>query len=319
MEEINRSTQINECRAELSSWRSQGKTKTTGWRQCLELTEELDHCFETNDTDRTLAAKWASAALRATSAPYSLKEVLAVLVDWERGAIDCFRRVSRRMEVSPSLMLTWRSYVASVRQDALLSLGDEQGEMLRTWFWTVQDQYETTLTRLQHDRLTGILNEVGFIEKLDEVCAHLGKRSTMVVVFCEFDGLREVNRAYGGAWGNYALQTFAIRLQSGTRDKDLLGRIQGAAFAVCVAGGNKQELSRITGRVRDLLAAPLNLHGAQVRLPFVLGTAEFPKIARDAKSLLRAAEVDARKSPAITPVKSLSVLPPKIEPTVGKS
>ncbi len=106
------------------------------------------------------------------------------------------------------------------------------------------------------DDLTGLLNRRGFFKRAEQELAAVREAGrSALVLFLDLDGLKELNDREGHEAGDRLLTEAADVLRTTFRDQDVLARIGGDEFAVCVPGMGDvdrvvERLRGDTGRVR---------------------------------------------------------------------
>jgi diguanylate cyclase (GGDEF)-like protein/PAS domain S-box-containing protein len=164
-----------------------------------------------------------------------------------------------------------RQGVASFRE--LLPLGD--GRLLERDYapvldegqpfghlWIYRDVTERERARRHHgqqreggwlshvDELTGLHNRRGFV---DLARAHLDEavreKRTMLVIFSDLDGLKQINDRFGHQTGDRALFDFAALLRNAFRERDLVGRLGGDEFVVLVTDGSGASAAELVTRL----------------------------------------------------------------------
>lgn len=94
-----------------------------------------------------------------------------------------------------------------------------------------------------HDQLTGALTSRGFFAATDALLAADPMAHYCILRFTIL-GLRHTNQAHGFAAGDHLLKVVARMVLSHLiSDKEVLGRVDGDGFAVCLLGGPKRAIS----------------------------------------------------------------------------
>jgi diguanylate cyclase (GGDEF)-like protein len=100
-----------------------------------------------------------------------------------------------------------------------------------------QDQRIAYLQDLsQTDDLTGLMNRRGFMDQFRRALAHARRYGHQgLLLYCDLDGFKSVNDAYGHAAGDALLQLTGKTLTAAVRDCDIVGRLGGDEFAIVLA------------------------------------------------------------------------------------
>lgn len=141
-----------------------------------------------------------------------------------------------------------------------------------------------------HDELTGLPNRAALLQGLRERCTPRGSLERFVLVLMNIDRFKLFNEAHGHSMGDEVLRAMGQALRA-TMDADCqVMRLAGDEFAlIATSSGSGDTAVEIVTRVRRLLGSPLLVAGQEFFLDASLGIALYPNSARDADSLLRAA------------------------------
>jgi len=133
------------------------------------------------------------------------------------------------------------------------------------------------------DPLTGLFNRRAFAERLlaqVAACGDSGRGLTYVMI--DVDDFKHVNDSRGHAYGDAVLKRLADTLMRNSRAEDVVGRFAGDEFVVLLADVDPELARTLVARLsNDLKTQDLSCS---------LGAAIFPRDARDAASLLAAAD-----------------------------
>lgn len=90
--------------------------------------------------------------------------------------------------------------------------------------------------RALRDPLTGLANRDAFFGRVEEACRRSAVRAghATAVIYLDVDGFKSVNDGLGHSGGDDLLRAIAGALSRGARPTDLVARIGGDEFAVCV-------------------------------------------------------------------------------------
>jgi diguanylate cyclase (GGDEF)-like protein/PAS domain S-box-containing protein len=102
------------------------------------------------------------------------------------------------------------------------------------------------------DELTGCYNRASIMRALEGQVASGKRRAERAVVFVDVDLFKAINDQHGHAVGDQLLSEVARRLQSGVRDRDMVGRIGGDEFLiVCPEIGGPEEAMKLARRLAE--------------------------------------------------------------------
>jgi diguanylate cyclase (GGDEF)-like protein len=108
------------------------------------------------------------------------------------------------------------------------------------------------LTRLADiDGLTGLLNHRAFHQQLAAelaACERLSVRATVLLI--DLDHFKAINDRYGHGVGDEVLRSVGAAITSAVRAGDVVGRVGGEEFAVCLGAASPSEAHRTAERVR---------------------------------------------------------------------
>jgi diguanylate cyclase (GGDEF)-like protein/PAS domain S-box-containing protein len=120
--------------------------------------------------------------------------------------------------------------------------------------------------RARTDALTGLLNRNEIFERLSWMQEHRRQGDGQVaVLFCDIDHFKAINDTHGHAGGDAVLMALAQRLQSCSRQDDLVGRIGGDELLVVLKGMPSLEKAQaIAAKMHAAAKAPLTLASGEV-------------------------------------------------------
>jgi len=154
---------------------------------------------------------------------------------------------------------------------------------------TEQRQREAALRqRAQTDALTGALNRAGLFEALTAQLAP-GRDGGAGVLFCDVDGLKEVNDRFGHHAGDLVLVEVSRRLCALTAEGDVVARLGGDEFVIVCPGADQTRLAALAARVHAALADPLHTSDGVLAVAASVGTA-LGRPGADPDEVLRSAD-----------------------------
>jgi diguanylate cyclase (GGDEF)-like protein len=121
-----------------------------------------------------------------------------------------------------------------------------------------------------HDFLTGLANR----SLIDTEFARLSGSGRLSVVCLDLDGFKLVNDRHGHAAGDELLREVSRRLETGSREGDLVFRLGGDEFAILMPSVSEKEAVRSCRTLSSSLSAPYSLACGQVTIGASFGLAD---------------------------------------------
>ena len=148
-----------------------------------------------------------------------------------------------------------------------------------------------------HDELTGLPNRTLVVDRLEQELGRVTRSGGGVgVLFVDLDRFKHFNDTYGHVVGDSVLCTVADRLHGVLRAGDTVGRLAGDEFVmVCTDVDGPAAVSAVAQRVADVLGAPVQVGGADLRVRASIGVAMADHGAR-AEDLIRNADHAAHRA-----------------------
>ena len=123
-----------------------------------------------------------------------------------------------------------------------------------------------------HDALTGLANRVAFVDNLSQALSHVGRRSPgLAVMFIDLDRFKLINDRADHSAGDAVLREVSRRLVAVVRRVDLVARFGGDEFAAFAEVNDESEAVVLAERCRSVLAAPVPIGEAELRLTASVG------------------------------------------------
>ncbi len=143
-----------------------------------------------------------------------------------------------------------------------------------------------------NDSLTGLPNRRLFDDRLEQALRRHARdaSSPIVVLFMDLDGFKPINDRYGHKTGDVVLRHVATRIRDELRTGDTVARWAGDEFAVLVEGADDTQLAHLLDRLRQRIAAPMDIGPFTLSVGVSIGLARYPDEASDCASLIELAD-----------------------------
>jgi diguanylate cyclase (GGDEF)-like protein len=142
------------------------------------------------------------------------------------------------------------------------------------------------------DPMTGVANRRLLTELAEKAMAMARREGTgLSVLFLDVVRFKRINDSLGHAAGDQILKQLATRLEDSFRGSDIVARVGGDEFVICLPGVSTSENAiAAAGRVRQALSYPFRVRGQTLRLNARLGVALFPEHGESFDELLTHAD-----------------------------
>jgi diguanylate cyclase (GGDEF)-like protein/PAS domain S-box-containing protein len=141
---------------------------------------------------------------------------------------------------------------------------------------TSERNAEANLAHLaQHDALTGLPNRTLLTDRIQHA---LERRTTgtgqLALLFCDVDGFKNINDAYGHQVGDAVLKTIATRILSTIRPQDTVARMGGDEFVVlCEDLADPGTAAMVAARLSAAVAAVIPTSIGEIETTLSIGVA----------------------------------------------
>jgi diguanylate cyclase (GGDEF)-like protein len=142
-----------------------------------------------------------------------------------------------------------------------------------------------------HDALTGLPNRVLLDDRLAQAIAHADRDAqAFAVLMLDLDRFKLINDSFGHRSGDMVLNEVARRLQGLVRSIDTVARVGGDEFVLVVSPAVRADAEEIGKRANEVLCAPIQLEGVDLRISSSIGIAFYPTDGGSAESVLAHAD-----------------------------
>ena len=149
---------------------------------------------------------------------------------------------------------------------------------------------EALVHQALHDELTGLPNRAFMINSLRTRCVPDQINPSFVLILINLDRFKLFNEAHGPSMGDNVIKAVGSALRRVISEDCEVMRLAGDEFAlISAAHGKGEHAVDMVAAVKQLLSQPFQVAGQEIFVDASLGIALYPNSARDAESLLRAA------------------------------
>ncbi|MEN5424784.1 EAL domain-containing protein [Stenotrophomonas pennii] len=142
-----------------------------------------------------------------------------------------------------------------------------------------------------HDPLTQLPNRSLLQDRIEQAIEKARRRNHAVaVMFCDLDGFKTVNDAYGHQLGDRLLVKVSQRIGSLLRPQDTLARLGGDEFVIVLAIDEPDDAVVVAERIIAAVAEPFLIEAAELQVTASLGIALYPEDAADERELMANAD-----------------------------
>ncbi|BDY05455.1 hypothetical protein F0521_24960 [Ferrimonas sp. YFM] len=116
----------------------------------------------------------------------------------------------------------------------------------------VQKQKAKIKVSLETDALTKVLSRVSLMESCTKAVAEAKRREQpLSLVVFDLDHFKKINDTFGHAVGDWVLKTVSRVVRNSIRDKDILGRLGGEEFVICLPNTDIEQARQLSERCRE--------------------------------------------------------------------
>jgi diguanylate cyclase (GGDEF)-like protein len=139
-----------------------------------------------------------------------------------------------------------------------------------------------------HDHLTGLANRMLLHKRLEQAIAQARAHDQIVAVFLvDVDYFKQINDAYGHAFGDALLAAVGQRLLASVRQSDTVARLGGDEFVVIMPDIESiQDVERCGEQILSIVSSPIEIAGRSMTLTISIGASTFPDGGRTVEEIL---------------------------------
>jgi len=141
------------------------------------------------------------------------------------------------------------------------------------------------------DTLTGLANRGLLSQRLSGLLTSTIRPGSVAVLYIDLDDFKHVNDSLGHGGGDEALNAVAARLVQQVRKTTTVARMGGDEFAILLPASSAREAEALGRRIAEALEAPIKIGSTEVYQRASIGVALNSRLAADADTLLRNADM----------------------------
>lgn len=180
-------------------------------------------------------------------------------------------------------------------QEALMAFADHASVALTDvrMVETLREALSTARHDAMHDLLTGLPNRALLLDRLSQAAARSARnQSIAALLFCDLDGLKNVNDRLGHHTGDQLLVAVGVWFALQLREADTVARLGGDEFAVLLEDlESVAEADEVAERLLKSLSEPIVINGHSIPVSASIGVAMCTQEQTDTATLLREADL----------------------------
>ena len=179
-----------------------------------------------------------------------------------------------------------------VRGRNLLANPAVQGVLVSARDITEHKVYEAQIEQMAYyDALTGLANRRRLRERVEAAIREHGDGGGFAFIYLDLDRFKNVNDTLGHDIGDALLVQVARRLETQTREGDVLARLGGDEFALIVHSADQESVLEVTQRLIHALRPPFHVQEHHIHVSGSAGIALYPSDGTTFEQLLRHADI----------------------------
>ena len=143
-----------------------------------------------------------------------------------------------------------------------------------------------------HDGLTGLPNRTLLQDRIAQAIALAARHQRRVaVLMLDLDRFKNVNDSLGHYTGDRLLEAASLRLRSCLRESDIVGRMGGDEFIVCLPEvDGATDVETVAAKIVAAFVQPFNIDGHDLRVSASIGISQYPIDGEKPETLLQTAD-----------------------------
>ncbi|MGE8211815.1 MAG: putative bifunctional diguanylate cyclase/phosphodiesterase [Stenotrophomonas rhizophila] len=150
---------------------------------------------------------------------------------------------------------------------------------------------EKLLQAALHDPLTQLPNRMLLQDRIEQAIEKAQRRQfSFAVMFCDLDGFKAINDAYGHQLGDKLLIQMSERVNALLRSHDTFARLGGDEFVIVFQVDDPEDAAVVAERIIACVAEPFLIDALELQVTASLGIALYPADATDERALMAHAD-----------------------------
>jgi len=150
---------------------------------------------------------------------------------------------------------------------------------------------EKLLQAALHDPLTQLPNRMLLQDRIEQAIEKAQRRQfSFAVMFCDLDGFKAINDAYGHQLGDKLLIQMSERVSALLRSQDTFARLGGDEFVIVFQVDDPEDAAVVAERIIACVAEPFLIDALELQVTASLGIALYPADATEERALMAHAD-----------------------------